>query len=198
MDRDDFAESTKRTLAARVNHSCSNPDCRAPTSGPQVDEGKALNLGVAAHIAAAAVGGPRFDSAMTEEQRRGQGNGIWLCQNCAKLIDNDTARYRAPLIAAWKEVAEHHALIAIGKSDRSQFGVDDEWVAYGYVEEAGITARLKAEGYVPQWVHAPEIATYVKLRGWEVVEHTEDDGRRVRFKVREPDCGYMLLLKKRA
>lgn len=42
--RDDFAEDVKRTLAARVGNVCSNPDCRALTSGPQDDSAKALNV----------------------------------------------------------------------------------------------------------------------------------------------------------
>src|SRR5579871_1727431 len=56
--RDDFSEEVKRTLAARVNYFCSNPDCRAQTTGPQVDPSKVLNVGVAAHITAASDGGP--------------------------------------------------------------------------------------------------------------------------------------------
>ena len=55
--RDDFSESTKRTLGARVGHLCSRPDCRAPTAGPQEDAAKAVNLGVAAHICAASPNG---------------------------------------------------------------------------------------------------------------------------------------------
>ena len=31
---------------------------------------KIINIGVAAHICAAAPGGPRYDSAMTEEERK--------------------------------------------------------------------------------------------------------------------------------
>jgi hypothetical protein len=53
--RDDFAEEAKRALAARVGNVCSNPDCRALTSGPQDDSTKALNVGVGAHITGAAV-----------------------------------------------------------------------------------------------------------------------------------------------
>ena len=62
--RDDFTEDVKRVLANRVGHECSNPDCRASTSGPQADSTKALNLGVAAHITAASPRGPRFDQSL--------------------------------------------------------------------------------------------------------------------------------------
>lgn len=114
--RDDFTEEVKRTLAARVAYLCSNPECRAPTSGPQIDATKFLNVGVAAHITGAAEGGPRHNPFLSPEERRHPDNGIWLCQNCSKLIDNDTSRYTEKLIRAWREVAEHHALSLIGKT----------------------------------------------------------------------------------
>jgi hypothetical protein len=114
-NRDDFPEGTKRTVAARVNNRCSNPTCGAQTSGPQEAPGKSLNIGVAAHITAASGGGPRYDPNLTEEQRRGPSNAIWLCQNCAKLIDNDSKRYSEPELWHWKEMAEAHALAHIGR-----------------------------------------------------------------------------------
>jgi len=114
--RDDFTEDVKRTLASRVNNMCSNPDCQSPTSGPQLDSTKALNLGVAAHITAASPGGARYNSSLTSEQRSHINNGIYLCQNCAKLVDNDPSQFSEELFRAWKVVAEHHARISIGKT----------------------------------------------------------------------------------
>jgi hypothetical protein len=48
-----------------------------------------MTIGEAAHISAAAPGGPRFDGSMTPEQRRHCDNGIWMCSNHAFLIDED-------------------------------------------------------------------------------------------------------------
>src|SRR4030095_14633104 len=87
--RDEVPKDVQRVLAQRVANRCSNPDCGAITSGLQEDESKAVNLGVAAQITAASPGGPRFDPALSAEQRRAPGNGMWLCQNCAKKVDND-------------------------------------------------------------------------------------------------------------
>ena len=115
--RDEFSQAVKRALAHRVRLLCSNPSCRAPTAGPQKDPSKAVSVGVAAHITGASPGGPRFDSKMTERERRGASNGIWLCQNCAKLIDSDPQAYTVRLLAGWKAVAEEEARIQIGKSD---------------------------------------------------------------------------------
>jgi hypothetical protein len=113
--RDEFPDPVKRALAARVNFRCSNPDCRARTSGPQVNPSKALNLGVAAHITAAAEGGPRFDPTMAPEERAAITNAIWLCHNCGKLVDNDPSRFTAARLRGWKSEAEQEAFTLIGK-----------------------------------------------------------------------------------
>src|SRR6266568_3374531 len=83
---DDFSEAVKSLLASRVGNLCSIPGCRALTIGPQDDPTKAVNVGVAAHITAASPGGPRYDPGLSPEERRAPSNGIWLCQNCAKLV----------------------------------------------------------------------------------------------------------------
>jgi hypothetical protein len=100
--RDDFKQSIRKSLAHRVSLLCSNPDCRAHTTGPQTDETKVIDVGVAAHITAASPGGPRFDPALSDKQRSGIVNGIWLCQNCAKLIDSDVIRFSATVLQKWK------------------------------------------------------------------------------------------------
>ena len=113
---DDFSELVKKTLAARVGSLCSNPDCRALTSGPQENPAKALNIGVGAHITAASAGGPRFESDLLPEERSAPSNGIWLCQNCGKLVDNDPTRFTIELLQRWKSSAESEARDRIGKT----------------------------------------------------------------------------------
>jgi hypothetical protein len=101
--RDDFSPNVKDKLAKRVGMLCSNPDCGKSTSGPQEDPTKVLNIGVAAHITAASPGFARYDPSLTKDERSSIENGIWLCQNCAKLVDNDEKRYRVVLLKRWKE-----------------------------------------------------------------------------------------------
>jgi hypothetical protein len=108
--RDDLLAATKRTLAARVGHRCSNPGCMRPTSGPALDDARAVNVGQAAHITAAAPGGKRYDSSLTAEERRAEANGIWLCNLCAGLIDQDEKRFTVELLRKWKNDAVDRAL----------------------------------------------------------------------------------------
>jgi hypothetical protein len=115
MPRDDFAKEVKDILARRVGVQCSNPNCRQPTSGPQSDPKKALNIGVAAHITAASEGGARYDRSLPPAERRSFENAIWLCQNCAKLIDNDAKHYTVDLLRRWKLLSEEAARGAVEK-----------------------------------------------------------------------------------
>jgi WD40 repeat protein len=83
-----------------------------PNSIPFVDDGS-VNIGIAAHITAASEGGPRYDPALTAEQRSGFDNGIWCCRNCAGLVDSDSSGYSVETLRAWKQEAEARAAQAI-------------------------------------------------------------------------------------
>jgi len=111
--RDDFSAKTIRTLAARVGYHCSNPACVRSTSGPALDHERTVNIGVGAHITAAAEGGKRYDPNMSPTERSSGANGIWLCQSCSKLIDSDENHYTVALLHKWKRDASQHALDAI-------------------------------------------------------------------------------------
>lgn len=111
--RDDFPAAAIEALAKRVGVRCSNPGCRRPTSGPRTDSAKVVNIGVAAHITAAAAGGPRYDAKLKEAERSHPNNGIWLCQNCAKLIDNDLQGFQVGLLREWKASSEAQALAVL-------------------------------------------------------------------------------------
>jgi len=106
MRDDDFPMPVKELLAKRVAQRCSNPGCGHPTSGPQADPSKAVNVGVASHITAASPCGPRYDPTMAPAHRRSADNGIWLCQTCAKLVDNDELRYPVMKVREWRAHAE--------------------------------------------------------------------------------------------
>ena len=107
--RDDFTPKIKEKLAKRVNYICSNPRCKRQTMGPSSEKDGTINIGVACHICAAAPGGPRYDKNMNTEQRKDFENGIWLCQNCSKLIDSNASFYTTELLKKWKIAAEEDA-----------------------------------------------------------------------------------------
>ncbi|NLU91350.1 hypothetical protein [Chitinophaga sp. Ak27] len=111
--RDNFPKLIREILAKRVSFRCSNPNCKKITTGPHSTDEKAINLGVAAHITAAAKGGPRFCETMEPNERKSIKNGIWLCQSCAKLIDTDTQKYSTNELIKWKSLAEKYSLAVI-------------------------------------------------------------------------------------
>jgi hypothetical protein len=154
--RDDFPKLVIETLAKRVANHCSKPDCRRPTSGPHTDAEKSVNVGVAAHITAASVGGPRYDASMTPEERRGIKNGIWLCQFCAKLVDTDEKRYTKELLLAWKQKAERDALAEIESSVQAIKPTNESFqieTHQGSIEEVSCT-RCERYGrpLTPTWL----------------------------------------------
>lgn len=108
QDRDDFPKAVADALAKRAAFICSNPDCKALTIAPsEGDDGKFLYIGVAAHICAASVGGPRYDPQMTQEERKSASNGLFLCSSCATMIDkNNGLDFAVGLLRHWKDEHE--------------------------------------------------------------------------------------------
>lgn len=152
--RDEFSTKVKDVLARRVAHACSNPKCEMATVGPHTVPEKVTNIGVAAHVTAASVGGPRFDANLTEEERASVNNGIWLCQSCSKEIDSDIPKYTKLLLLQWKAEAERKAAERLNKQlGRSNLpfyaGADFEPIPQnGFIEKEfnGQTIRAFLQG----------------------------------------------------
>ncbi len=121
----DFPEPLIRILRTRVGHLCSNPNCRASTTGPHSDTNKAIILGVAAHIKANAPGGARYDPRLTADERRSALNAIWLCEPCSTLIDRDPERFPVELLLTWKVQAERDASDRLAKPGAAIVGGED-------------------------------------------------------------------------
>jgi hypothetical protein len=114
-NRDNFSKTVISSLERRVNGHCSNPECKVPTSGPNLGRNTASCIGVAAHLAAAAPGGPRYDENQTVEERKSIENAIWLCTNCATRIDRDDKRFTLEILRQWKRQAEQDAFDELGR-----------------------------------------------------------------------------------
>lgn len=118
--RDDFTKRTVTEIAKGVAYRCSNPECRRPTVGANAAQDGTIIIGVAAHICAASPGGPRYNVAETPEARRSKENGLWLCQNCGRLVDADPQRFTVEQLAKWKNDAQARAfreLVAPGAAE---------------------------------------------------------------------------------
>jgi hypothetical protein len=118
QQRDEFPPSVIEALSKRAAFICSNPDCRALTIAPSgADDSKWIYAGKAAHICAAASGGPRYKDAMKVEERSAAANGIFLCSFCADMIDkNKGLDYPEEILRLWK--ADHDKWVAANLNKR--------------------------------------------------------------------------------
>jgi len=174
--RDDFFLKTKELLAKRVANRCSNPGCRQITSGPHEDQTKVVNIGVAAHITAASADGPRFDPSLTSNERRSVENGIWLCQSCAKLVDNDPIHYSADVLRKWKVLAEESVALELeygrsGDTDSNKVFIDLERIMPDILDE--MREDLTESPLSREFVILEKIWTY-SPSGHELVYYFED------------------------
>ncbi len=129
--RDDFTLRTKRVIASKVGYKCSMPNCRKSTLIPNSAHDDFLTLGDAAHISAASEGGPRYNPKITPEQRKHESNGIWLCKECAYIVDHDKEElYNTQTLLNFKRYAEKKAkLESRNKEDDIEQIIEDITVA---------------------------------------------------------------------
>ncbi|PTX93460.1 hypothetical protein DB345_17790 [Spartobacteria bacterium LR76] len=76
-------ETTIKRLFAKCKNQCAIPECHATLV---VGE---MIIAEICHIRARRKGGPRYDPALTAEQRDQSANLILLCPTCHKLVDKD-------------------------------------------------------------------------------------------------------------
>jgi hypothetical protein len=132
----EFSVKTKNLVASRVALKCSNPKCRVYTMSANTRINKTTNVGVAAHMTAASFGGPRYDSSLSRTERISVENAIWLCQVCAKIIDDDPAKYDVQLLKNWKKTAEEMSQNELGKKDSKEFfGIEKDKRKIALAEE---------------------------------------------------------------
>jgi len=105
-NRDDFSPRTVLQIAKRAGWLCSFPACHTPTVGATSDGESEINIGTAAHICAAAPGGPRYDENMSPEERSSAKNGIWMCRDHGKAIDSTDHEFTVERLREWKIQAE--------------------------------------------------------------------------------------------
>ena len=136
---------------------------------------KALNIGVAAHITAASPGGARYDDNLTPEQRKDARNGIWLCQNCAKLVDNDDIQFPVEYIRAWKTMREVEARMNIGQTAMPRFESESQrkaleigkWVGKEVMYVVAPLGDMEFNPVPVTLVEVTEFYVLVRGKGWD-------------------------------
>lgn len=168
--RDNFSALTIRLLSTRAGFCCSNPKCSRPTVGPADEENRTVNLGVASHIAAASPGGPRYDAAMSPADRKAAGNGIWLCQNCGKLIDSDVKGHPVELLREWKKAATQRAIAALagGQARPLSINVPEDEADLQFTSALSLPAADDLESVLRRMLPAAaaDTATFRRTRSW--------------------------------
>lgn len=150
--RDDFDKGVIDALGKRAAYICSNPQCRTLTIGPSSDnETTFIYIGKGAHICAASSGGPRFDPNMSPEDRKSINNGIFLCSNCADMIDkNGGMDYPVDQLREWK--TQHETWVCDNVNKRIQEDPRHQQVfnVTSNNQQGGITAGIVNVGAPPR------------------------------------------------
>ncbi|RYJ44288.1 hypothetical protein [Flavobacterium beibuense] len=139
--RDNFPPNVIEVLKKRAAFICSNPECKCMTIAPSIeDELKVQYIGVAAHITAASIGGPRYNKELTQEERQAISNAIFLCNNCSTMIDkNNGLDYTDEQLYDWKAQHERWVRSSLNKSLTRESPV---YTATSANQSGGITANI--------------------------------------------------------
>lgn len=140
-NRDNFSKNTTDILAKRVGYLCSNPNCRCLTIGANEKVNKSTSIGIAAHITAASEGGPRYNPLITSDKRVDISNGIWLCSNCAGLIDKDPDTYTVELLHEWKGGAEIESKLKLSGEFRKDISGTKDIPSYNPILEIDLIGQ---------------------------------------------------------
>jgi len=141
--RDNFTDKTISILRRRVGNMCSNPTCYKHTvEAHSTNVEKVIDTGIAAHICAAAINGPRYDESMTTDARKHISNAIWLCAHCSIKIDREPSAYPIALLKKWKEIAENR--ISLNSNQRLLTEQEAEYkVNQSFLQSLGLSIPEK-------------------------------------------------------
>ena len=97
----DYKRTTIRRLDTLSGNQCAEPNCTKQL----IAEDKVTIISKICHIEAASANGPRYNPAMTDDERRHYKNLILLCDEHHGIIDNkeNEDKYPVELLAHWKE-----------------------------------------------------------------------------------------------
>jgi len=116
--RGGFSTRDALTLAKRAAFLCTKPACRISTVGPTEDPEGSKSIGEAAHIRGNRPASARYDPQQTPQDRSSISNGIWLCRNHAKEVDNDAIAFPVELLEQWKKDHDSYVDEIFGERQR--------------------------------------------------------------------------------
>ena len=95
---------------------------------------------------------------MSSEERKSAENGIWLCQSCSKLIDDDVVRYNVGLLRIWKENAERLAIAELQSASPVSIDKDKELLRFFVqcFDRPAFQDRISQEGRMEDFDQAIE------------------------------------------
>jgi hypothetical protein len=110
-----YKPSTVRRLDTLSGNECTNPNCQKKL----IAEDNISIVSKICHIAAASKEGPRYDSTMNDDSRRGFNNLILLCDEHHVIIDNkeNETLYPTTLLKKWKSDHEKKILELISSKN---------------------------------------------------------------------------------
>jgi hypothetical protein len=114
----DFSAPIKKDLSERVAYMCCNPYCRKLTIKPNANRHVAVKSGKACHIISASSKGPRGDSSKSNDFIKSFKNGIWLCDKCAREVDDNQSKYTIEELNNWKTEAESYVETLVTQDTR--------------------------------------------------------------------------------
>lgn len=99
----EFSPKIIKNVRERSAFICNRPLCRKLTVKASYDNDTDSDiLGEAAHIYPAAKNWARFDESIHPIFIKSQKNAIWLCRECARLIDKNPKKYTVEVLFKWK------------------------------------------------------------------------------------------------
>jgi len=107
---------TKMALAFRSGNKCANPACGCVLTEAAQKGDKVAVIGEAAHIAGEKPSSPRYDPNMTDQERNGYPNLIYMCPNCHSTIDTLVEDYPTELLLRMKSEHENKVMESIEAS----------------------------------------------------------------------------------
>lgn len=142
-ERLDFTTITKNIIAGRAGYQCSFPGCNRVLIGPGKNNDETICIGECAHIFSASDGGPRGKEFLTEEKIVSAENGIYLCRNHHKIIDENKGNEFSPSILLGFK-AQHETMIArqLGKYPSALYWIQEITIDFPQVFKTKISVRL--------------------------------------------------------